>query len=235
MKEKESWYVWTDIERDPAQNMAIDESLFLKIPGFSGTPLLRTYGWDSPSISIGRSQIYPDEYAKSHSIVRRISGGGIVFHGSDFTYSIFIPNGHKIFEMGRMDCYRILHHPVVSFYKKMGIDATLAKSSGMPADKSRMQCFVAPAQYDVVSKNGKLAGAAQRRGRAGILHQGSLKLDGISQSRVRILRNFIDAFESWFRVAFVKFPLDAELFSVADSLAETRYSSRSWNVSGEYN
>ncbi len=73
----------------PAMNMAIDEALL----GSATIPTIRFYRWRSPALSFGYFGKFSDVaiYAAERDLVRRWTGGGIVFHGDDLTYSIVIP------------------------------------------------------------------------------------------------------------------------------------------------
>ena len=51
--ENEIWLLWQDGDRHPALNMSIDELLLERSEILGGRILLRIYGWDRPSISIG--------------------------------------------------------------------------------------------------------------------------------------------------------------------------------------
>lgn len=66
----------------PYENMAVDEALFLR-----GLPTIRFYHWNETACSIGYFQS-AKEYDFPYPLVRRITGGGTVVHGSDLTYSI---------------------------------------------------------------------------------------------------------------------------------------------------
>lgn len=233
INEKETWLLWTDIARSPSQNMAIDEALLTRSEFLGGRPILRVYSWDIPSISIGYSQAYPQEHENTHSIIRRPTGGGIVFHDFDLTYTIVVPPEHRICRLNRMESYRIFHHPLVKFFRQNGINAELSPVSNMPEDRSKMRCFVNPAQYDVVANGKKLAGGAQRRSRHGILHQGSIVVEGIEHSRKKILRTFIKSYSEWFRIEFAVFELSDTLFNLVENLIEKKYSREEWNKHGE--
>jgi lipoate-protein ligase A len=69
--------------RSAAINMAIDEALLetAKIPS------IRFYRWNSPALSFGYFGKFADvaDYAAERDLVRRWTGGGIVFHGDDLT------------------------------------------------------------------------------------------------------------------------------------------------------
>ena len=75
--------------------MAIDEALLEAVT----IPSIRFYRWNSPALSFGYFGKFSDvaEYATERDLVRRWTGGGIVFHGDDLTYSIVIPASDPIF------------------------------------------------------------------------------------------------------------------------------------------
>ncbi len=75
-----------------SMNMAIDEAIFRC---FDGVNTLRLYGWNPSAVSIGKHQKIFDEVnlnslrELNFDCVRRISGGGAVFHDEgELTYSI---------------------------------------------------------------------------------------------------------------------------------------------------
>ena len=72
-----------------AMNMAIDEALLETAVG----PTIRFYRWRSPALSFGYFGKFSDVavYTAERDLVRRWTGGGIVFHGDDLTYSVVIP------------------------------------------------------------------------------------------------------------------------------------------------
>src|SRR5262245_20435353 len=75
--------------RSAAVNMAIDEALL----EHSTTPALRFYSWNRPALSFGYFGRLADamKSGNSREIVRRWTGGGIVLHGADLTYSLILP------------------------------------------------------------------------------------------------------------------------------------------------
>ena len=78
-----------------AMNMSIDEALLET----ATIPTIRFYGWRSPALSFGYFGKFSDVaiYANERDLVRRWTGGGIVFHGDDLTYSIVIPASDPVF------------------------------------------------------------------------------------------------------------------------------------------
>src|SRR6478609_4312388 len=79
-----------------AMNMAIDEALLETVV----VPSIRFYRWRSPALSFGYFGRFSDvaRYAAQRDLVRRWTGGGIVFHGDDVTYSIVIPMSDAVFD-----------------------------------------------------------------------------------------------------------------------------------------
>src|SRR5215467_3946004 len=91
-----------------AMNMAIDEALLES----ATVPSVRFYGWQSPALSFGYFGRFSDVaiYAGERDLVRRWTGGGIVFHGNDLTYSIVIPASDPAFRESSLAIYEGIHH-----------------------------------------------------------------------------------------------------------------------------
>jgi lipoate-protein ligase A len=170
---------WDDPEpRDGFENMAIDQWLAESME----MPVLRTYrwqpGWGSFGYFIPRSEL-PSSPPRW---VRRWSGGGIVDHSRDRTYTLFVPRSCPLAVARGAESYRIIHAAVVATLIAGGIDAHL---SGDTASLPGGECFVRPVEYDVLDSYGrKIAGAGQRRTVRGLLHQGSVIADGDFQAAV---------------------------------------------------
>src|SRR6266702_4364481 len=90
-----------------AMNMAIDEALLLT----AKIPSIRFYRWSSPALSFGYFGKFADvaDYGVERDLVRRWTGGGIVFHGDDLTYSIVIPADDPVFGESSMSIYEKIH------------------------------------------------------------------------------------------------------------------------------
>src|SRR5947207_6599647 len=97
-------HVYDDREPKPAAlNMAVDEALLAD----SAAPILRFYRWREPSLSFGYFGLYAEvvDQLNGREIVRRWTGGGIVPHGDDFTYSVIIPASHPFFAHSSLEIY----------------------------------------------------------------------------------------------------------------------------------
>ena len=87
-------------------NMAVDEVLLLQV---ADMPVLRLYDWDRPAVSIGYFQHFAAAPENGRSVVRRPTGGGIVFHEHDLTFTLVIPKGHPITALSRTESYRLVN------------------------------------------------------------------------------------------------------------------------------
>ena len=232
-KEKEEWYLWEDSDRSPMLNMAIDESLLPDMAALQ-KPLLRIYDWDRPAVSIGYVQKFTAAPQSGYTIVRRPTGGGVVFHDVDLTYTAIVPSGHWIEKQNRLESYHIFHRIVIKALSSLNIASCLVESSTDPVDRSTMDCFTSPTRYDVVSNissdaQAKVAGAAQRRTKYGILHQGSIVIKDIASKREKLIKSLLSAFILELNITFIKYK-PSEVFLISTKkLAEEKYSSESWN------
>src|SRR5205085_8301472 len=148
--------VYRDINsRSAALNMAIDEAL-LEI---AVQPTIRFYRWNHPAISFGYFGKFADvenllderlprhSAAKTGDIVRRWTGGGIVFHGEDLTYSIVIPASVPAFSASSMSIYEQTHAAIRAALAATGKDARLAE---LAAPKVSDSCFANAVRADVL-------------------------------------------------------------------------------------
>ncbi len=179
--------------------MAVDEWLLETV----GTPVLRVYGWQGEWCSIG----YFGKLAEAHAsfpggaCVRRWTGGGMVDHRTDWTYTLVVPRGEKLTELRGADSYRMIHAALADALCAEGLDARL--STGDEATGASL-CFDNPVSHDLVDMEGrKVAGAGQRRTLHGLLHQGSVALPcdpELSQARAQHLASFLAT--QWHSVDF---------------------------------
>src|SRR5947199_6349587 len=182
---------YNDDEHSAAMNMAIDEALLDSV----AVPSIRFYRWRSSALSFGYFGRFADvaDYAGERDLVRRWTGGGIVFHEEDLTYSIVIPPSDRVFSESSMSIYEKIHRALCNAFAANGervelaavagvVDAgtaKLAKGTGVSepsytADRG-YSCFANPVRADVMLNGRKIAGAAQRRTRRGLLQQGSIQ------------------------------------------------------------
>jgi lipoate-protein ligase A len=167
-----------------AENMATDFMLLQRYPRGS-VARYRHYGWRAPSFTFGysqkisfvRSQLPPGE---TFDLCRRPTGGGIVDHRDDWTYSLVIPRGHPFEEARATQSYRAIHEALAGSLGGVGVPVSLKPVSepvaaGEPGGPAGV-CFERAEIFDVVHSGtgAKIAGGAQKRNKRGMLFQGSI-------------------------------------------------------------
>jgi lipoate-protein ligase A len=212
-------------------NMAVDEVLLAHAADLCGMPLLRVYGWDRPAVSIGYAQRFSAAASAGDgcAVVRRPTGGGVVWHDRDLTYTAVVPSGHPLAALDRLESYHVFHRAVIRLLAECGICARLADSATPSVDRATLQCFVSPTVYDVLWSGGKAAGAAQRRTRDGILHQGSILLAPCGLLREELAVRLRAAVAAEFNVAWREYRISGDLCATAAALAAEKYDADEWN------
>ena len=208
--------------------MAIDEALL----EMAMVPTIRFYGWRSPALSFGYFGRFSDVaiYAAERDLVRRWTGGGIVFHGDDLTYSIVISANDPAFDESSVAIYEKIHRALCEALNKIGTHAVVA--TGIDADDvplsthavatgSGYNCFSNPVRADVMISGRKIAGAAQRRTRRGLLQQGSIQDITINTDLAKLFAQALSANCS-------EFDINEELLQRARELAQLKYGTESW-------
>jgi lipoate-protein ligase A len=218
-----------------AMNMAIDEAL-LEYPA---VPLIRFYRWQSPALSFGYFGRFTDvaSYQCERDLVRRWTGGGIVFHGEDLTYSLVIPSSDTAFAESSTSIYEKVHQALCDalaydgeFAELLAVAAVCDRRKSRKSDldtapavtdRRYSDCFANPVRADVMIAGRKIAGAAQRRTRRGLLQQGSIQgIDLQSDLAQRFARELCtDRRER---------KVDEKILNRARELAEQRYGAESW-------
>jgi lipoate-protein ligase A len=201
--------------------MAVDEALLREVK----EPVLRIYEWNIPAVSLGYFQ--PFALAGERPFVRRYTGGGLVDHAHDITYTIVLPRAHPWMELSAPDSYCTIHRGVQAVLRSCGIGAELTpEASTVESDA----CFVKPVRFDIVAPSGKLSGAAQRRTREGMLHQGSILLPDPARNAA-IRKAFAETFSRQMGLDLQPGKLtDTEAARAAD-MEQNRYSTEAWNRS----
>lgn len=133
-------------------------------------------------------------------LVRRPTGGGLVDHRDDWTYALVLPRGHALEAAPAPASYRAVHTALADALLSLGQPAILqdhcppsasrpphpcstplAPASLLPPSSSPLPsgptiCFTRPEFADVIhpATGRKIAGAAQKRTKEGLLFQGSI-------------------------------------------------------------
>ena len=153
--------------------MAWDETLLESVARLT-SPVLRFYGWTEPAATFGYFQKFADVegMTKLRPLIRRPTGGGLVPHDADWTYSLAFPPGNPWYELKAVESYRRAHEWVRAAFARSSLVTELS-----PCCRKEVpgQCFIGAEQFDVLWQDRKIAGAAQRRTRDGLLIQGSIQ------------------------------------------------------------
>ena len=227
----EIWDLWQDGCHSPFMNMAIDEALMLTAKQ-RGRPILRLYEWVEDSVSIGYVQKMSKVPHEGLKIVRRPTGGGIVFHKYHFTYTVVLPNYHWIVaDTQPVESYSYLNRAVQASLNLLNMPSQLTNDKiPKSVDRAGMVCFVTPTKYDLVSDSRKIAGSAQRRAKEGMLHQGSIEMEGVSELSAEKLRETLPSgFAEVLDCEFRPFQEKASFLSLANELSVNKYSTFEWN------
>jgi len=200
--------------RSAAMNMAIDEALL----EFAPKPSIRFYQWDHPALSFGYFGRFADIENEPRDLVRRWTGGGIVLHGEDLTYSLVIPSSDSSFSESSISIYEKVHKALGAGLVASGQQAELASIAGSKISES---CFANPVRADVLSNGRKVAGAAQRRTRGGLLQQGSIQ-------SVDFGHGFADLFARQLCAQCRPVQLGEDLLERAQPIAKQKYGTAAW-------
>jgi lipoate-protein ligase A len=239
------------------ENMAIDEAIMLGIKQQDSPPTLRLYRWLPSAVSIGTFQSMRDEVdvkfceKKGIDYIRRITGGGAVFHDyeGEITYSIILPKGHTLVADDIIESYRVLCAGITSALANLGIHAEFKPIN------------------DVVVDGRKVSGNAQTRRHSCVLQHGTVLLnldvemmfqvlkvpaEKISDKMVRDVKTrvtslrevsgrdiemdelkaaLVDGFSEALNLQMVRGRLHREEKAAAERLAREKYATDDWNFS----
>lgn len=166
------------------ENMARDSSILAALEEGSGTPTLRVYGWDAPTISIGYLQGPGPFMGLGLPVVRRITGGRAVVHSSELTYSVTGLINDPLFSGGIMAAYSVISRCIIAALKDAGLDASYSRGSA--AGDRNEACFHSPSRYEVLIDGRKLVGSAQRRLKRAFIQHGSILMGTDAELNCRV-------------------------------------------------
>jgi len=221
------WYLLQSGPGPAPFNMALDEALLHAAPRL-GRPVLRFYGWTEPAASLGYFQKYAhiERMTPLRPLVRRPTGGGLVPHDADWTYSLVFPPVHDWYRLNATDSYRRMHEWIRAAFARLDVATDLAPacSKTLPG-----QCFQGHERFDLLWRGQKIAGAAQRRTRDGLLIQGSVQPQRLSLTRTGWEEAMCAEARSSQHTEWVDFLPDAPLAERTQALARHKYSQATYN------
>lgn len=164
-------------EAQPAENMALDEAMFLLAEHRNPSISLRFYGWNPPALSLGRHQPYPSALPEPRPVVvRRITGGKAVYHDQELTYSLVFPIDRPPFTGDLLTSYLMISKVLIAALQQLGLEAQAYSTAVNPAlaDRTIVSCFAVPGPFEITVNGKKLIGSAQRRGHRVAVQHGSI-------------------------------------------------------------
>ncbi|MFH1784986.1 MAG: lipoate--protein ligase family protein [Candidatus Micrarchaeota archaeon] len=145
-------------------NMAMDEAIALNAHK-TNIPTLSIYSWEPPTVTIGYFQSMNAEVdvdrCKSLGIdcIRRITGGGAVFHDKELTYSFVCTESSGTVSKDILESYKQICAGVIGGLSNLGIESQFAGIN------------------DIITNGKKISGNAQTRRHKSVLQHGTLLLD----------------------------------------------------------
>ncbi len=251
----EEWRL-LDIEypSDAGLNLAIEEALLRQAAGREGPPIVRFWR-NRRAVIVGYSQSVEAEVnlelcrSRKIEIVRRITGGGAVYHDlGNLNYSIVISSDHPLIRgLNIEESYGVFLSGVIECLRKFGVTSSIDPPSSL------------------LVHGRKISGNAQVRKRGIILHHGTILISsdlnilsevlkplrgsslqrGVPSKRSPVTnlsdeinrRIHVEAvkdslrrsFEERFSVKLISSVLTSEEREAAHMLYEEKYSRREWN------
>ncbi len=180
----ESWRLIDTGPLSGPENMALDEALLTSF-NLKSKPILRLYEWHPATLSLGRFQkvgeVLDIERCRADGvpIVRRITGGGVIYHADELTYSIICAPGQIPETRSIKDSFRVLTGFLLQFYRNLGLDALYAVDgcpSGEKLGERTPFCFAGKESFDILVNGRKIGGNAQRRLKQVVFQHGSIPI-----------------------------------------------------------
>lgn len=213
---------------DVYEQMACDEVLCELMPA---KYIIRFFNWKGNGITFGFSQRFRDvvdlidDHKKKYPITRRPTGGGVVIHEDDLTFSlIFYSPG----EFNPKRTYDMLHKAIYDEYKMNGFNLTILNDkSNYSINNPTMECFKRPVEMDLMIGEKKVLGGALRKFSDYMLYQASLQ---ISNARYDFIHKsfIIEAFKKLFKLDYIIFDVDDEFMKKIGNKKNEKYANKDW-------
>jgi lipoate-protein ligase A len=243
-------------------NMAVDEYLFMRAREGDRT-FLRFYRWEKPTVSLSYGQEIARsvdlDFCRSNGIdiVRRMTGGKVVLHLNELTYSL-ASSDTETFTPSLSDSYELISLALIKGLALMGLSARLAPAPHPTYVRGTMPCFAFPAMGEVEIGGRKIIGSAQKRTGASFIQHGSIPLDkdetllkavarfdgedtGVSMTSLSdalcrpitfdwAALRFSQGFSKFFGVKLEPLSLDEKAWQAITGIEAERYGNHTWSI-----
>lgn len=171
---------WRWLESAPASGavqMAVDAALMARART-SGEAVFRVFTWTRPTLSFGRHEAVRERFdaatleACGYDAVRRPTGGRVLLHDGEVTYSVTAPavDGEPM-----RDAFARINRLLAAALARLGVRVDAAPA-GRTLRPGRDACFAEPSAGELVVAGRKLVASAQRRDDGALLQHGSILL-----------------------------------------------------------
>ncbi len=217
-----------ELARDASSQMALDESVLeLALPG---AVILRFYRWSGPAVTFGRGQSWEEARRAADargwtdaSPVRRPTGGGVVFHDGDITFSLVFPWERLC---GASAVYKNIHRGIHQGLRRAAIQVSILSAASRPGVGG--VCFTSPVHMDLIAPDdAKVLGGALARRRGKGLYQGSMRPEALGRPREELEAAVVSGLALEFGDEPVR-DIEPAWLERARAL-EPRYRAESWN------
>ena len=249
--------------------MSIDEALLSSFDPINSLPSFRVYSWSPPALSIGRFQNPSKEIDLERcnrdnlTLIRRITGGGALYHADELTYSIVCSIEQIPETVSVKDSFRVLTGFLLDFYHALGLNAAYAvdavSNTGQLGGRTSF-CYAGKETFDILVDGRKMGGNAQRRLKNIVFQHGSIpKKDcttsglqymvdrstgyaedsasligcGIDSDVDSLKQALIESFGRRMNAAMQRCRLTHEEDMSSKKLLTEKYSAERWNLRGE--
>ena len=218
------------IPLDVYEQMSLDEVICETMPE---KYILRFFNWKEKGITFGFSQRYSnvintlEPSYRDFKMTRRPTGGGIVIHESDITFS-FIFYSPEMFNPNAT--YEKLHSLIKNEYESNGISIDIANGikSNYDINTPTMDCFKKPVEKDLLVGGKKVLGGALRKFSDYLLYQASLQISGARENMDFHSKVIINSFEKGFDLKFEDYIINEEFYKKISDKKNEKYISEHW-------
>ena len=215
------------------EQMALDECLVRARPRET---TLRFYRWtEGSAVTFGYAQFISEVRRAVEAVpgagplARRPTGGGVVFHRDDLTFSlVFVSPGRPA------EIYRRLHAQIHEQLARLGAQNRVfgqklpAAAYAPSVNHAASACFSNPVENDLLSADGaKVLGGAIRRFGETVLYQGSLQLPDARENPA-YKTAVINAVREFLAADLTPARAEQSLLQAARKLAQTQYAQPAW-------
>lgn len=224
---------------------------------YSSQPTLRFYRWQPHCVTIGYFQSMADEVDLGAcerlgvDAVRRVTGGGAVFHAQEITYSLIVPEGSPLAPDDILESYRITCLGIVTGLARLGVGADFAPINDIQVGGRKVSGNAQTRKRGCLLQHGTILLGVDLETMFGVLKVPAEKLKGklLADAKARVASldallgrevGFVEAgaaLAAGFDEAWAPLGVEFELGSLTDEelaaarrLSMEKYSTEAWNL-----